>query len=98
MKAHGNGTPETCASNLLRIVRGEVPYDRVRGRDGTLVDKPNATDEAAADVEWLLGTYEPRVDVEGVEMNPDIINAGDFDALVNIKRKGDEETWPNSTS
>lgn len=98
MKAHGNGTPETCASNLLRIVRGEVPYDRVRGRDGTLVDKPNATDEAAADVEWLLGTYEPRVDVESVEMNPDIINAGDFDALVNIKRKGDKETWPNSTS
>ena len=52
MKASGNGSPETCASNLLRIVRGEVPYDRVRGRDGALVDQPNATDEAVADAEW----------------------------------------------
>ena len=34
MQAHGNGNPETCASNLLRTIRGEVPYDRVRGRDG----------------------------------------------------------------
>jgi len=59
MKAHGNGTPETCASNLLRIVRGEVPYDRVRGRDGALVDQPNAIDEAVADAEWVLETYEP---------------------------------------
>ena len=62
MKAHGNGKPETCASNLLRIVRGEVAYDRVRGRDGALVDQPNATDEAVADAEWVLETYEPRVD------------------------------------
>ena len=51
MKAHGNGNPETCAFNLLRIVRGEIPYDRVRGRDGTLIDRPNVTDEAAADAE-----------------------------------------------
>lgn len=46
MRASGNGSPEVCAANLLRIVRGEVAYDRVRGVDGTLIDKPNATDEA----------------------------------------------------
>ena len=91
MKAHGNGRPETCASNLLRIVRGEVPYDRVRGRDGTLVDQPNATDEAIADAEWLLETYEPRVSVEGVEAIAEAGNTGDFSTLVNIKRKEEEE-------
>ena len=91
MKAHGNGTPETCASNLLRIVRGEVPYDRVRGRDGALIDQPNATDEAAADIEWLMENYEPRVTVESVEENADAALSGDFSALVNIKRKEDEE-------
>ena len=91
MKAHGNGRPETCASNLLRIVRGEVPYDRVRGRDGALVDQPNATDEAIADAEWLLETYEPRVSVEGVEAIAEAGNAGDFSTLVNIKRKEEEE-------
>ena len=91
MKAHGNGTPETCASNLLRIVRGEVPYDRVRGRDGALIDQPNATDEAVADAEWLLENYEPRVELESAEVNPEAANPGDFSALFNIKRKEDEE-------
>lgn len=95
MKAHGNGTPETCASNLLRIVRGEIPYDRVRGRNSALVDRPNATDEAAADAEWVLETYEPRVDVESVDEALAAVDAGDFDTLVNIKRKEDTETWQN---
>jgi hypothetical protein len=91
MKAHGNGTPEVCASNLLRIVRGEVPFDRVRGRDGALVDQPNAVDEAVDDIEWLLETYEPRVTVESVEATAEAILTGDFATLVNIKRKEDEE-------
>ena len=90
MKAHGNGTPETCASNLLRIVRGEVPFDRVRGRDGALIDQPNATDEAIADAEWLLETYEPRVAVESVEAIAAVAITGDFSTLVNIKRKEED--------
>lgn len=91
MKAHGNGSPEVCASNLLRIVRGEVPFDRVKGRDGALVDQPNVSDEAIADAEWLLETYEPRVTVEGVDIVPEEPYLGDFSALVNIERKEDEE-------
>lgn len=98
MKAHGNGTPETCASNLLRIVRGEVPYDRVRGRDGTLVDQPNATEEALADAEWVLQTYEPRIDVESMEANPEALLSGDLAMIANIVRKEDEEPWANSIS
>lgn len=91
MKAQGNGTPETCASNLLRIVRGEVPFDRVRGRDGSLIDKANATDEAAVDAEWLLETYEPRVTVESVETVAEDPRSGAFSTLVSFKRKEDEE-------
>lgn len=87
MKAHGNGTPETCVYNLLRMVRGEVPLDRVRGRDGALVDQPNAINEAIADAEWLLKTYEPRVTAERVEEIAGSVAAGDFSILVNIKRK-----------
>lgn len=90
MKAHGNGTPETCASNLLCIVRGEVPYDRVRGRDGSLVDQPNVTDEAIADAEWLLENYEPRVEVASIEQNTEAARSGDFSAILNIERKEDE--------
>ena len=92
MQAHGNGNPETCASNLLQTIRGEVPYDRVRGRDGALIDQPDAADEAAADVEWLLQTYEPRVDAEALAADADA-RAGDFDTIVDItRRKEDEET------
>lgn len=91
MKAHGNGNPETCASNLLRIVRGEVPFDRVRGRDGDLIDRPNATDDAVADIEWLLETYEPRVNIESAEAVAETALTGDFSALVNITRKEEEE-------
>lgn len=91
MKAHGNGKPETCASNLLRIVRGEVAYDRVRGRDGALVDRPNATDEAVADAEWVLETYEPRVDAENIIGSGEAVKNGEFALLVDIDRKEDEE-------
>lgn len=96
MKASGNGAPETCASNLLRIVRGEVPYDRVRGRDGSLVDQPNAADEAMADAEWLLEEYEPRVEITDIATDSSGAAAGDFGLRVNIKRKEQSDTWPNS--
>lgn len=91
MKAHGNGSPETCASNLLRLVRGEVPYDRVRGRNSVLIDQPSVDNEAIADAELLLGIYEPRVEVESAEANPEVAITGDFFAQINIKRKEDEE-------
>ena len=88
MKAHGNGNPETCAANLLRIVRGEVAYDRVRGRDPRLIDNPSSMVDAVADAEWLLENYEPRVeadlDLVGVT-EPSV----DLALLANIKRKED---------
>lgn len=91
MKASGNGNPEQCAANLLRIIRGEVPFDRLRGVNGALVDQPNATDDAIADIEWVLDTYEPRVEIESINSQPENATLGDFATLVNIKRKEDEE-------
>jgi hypothetical protein len=72
-------------------VRGEVAYDRVRGRDGALVDQPNATDEAVADAEWVLETYEPRVDAENIIGSGEAVKNGEFALLVDIDRKEDEE-------
>lgn len=92
MKAKGNGRPEVCAANLLKITRGEVSYDRIRGRDSTLIDRPDATEEAAADAEWVLQTYEPRVGVEALATDADA-RTGDFDTVVDItRRKEGEET------
>lgn len=91
MKAHGNGRPETCAANLLRIVRGEVPYDRVKGRNGALVDQPSTVHDAVADAEWLLDTYEPRVTVEDAEsIVTDAIN-GNFAMTLTIGRKEEDD-------
>lgn len=96
MKASGNGAPETCAENLMRIVRGEVPYDRVRGCDGALIDKVNVADEAMADAEWLLSKFEPRVEVKAITTDTEKAAEGDFGLIVSIKRKEHSENWLNS--
>jgi len=91
MKAHGNGSPETCAANLLNIVRGEVPFDRVRGRDGSLEFKPNATDEVIADAEWVLATYEPRLNVDSIETITAQTLTGEYFIQAAVERREDEE-------
>ena len=68
-----------------------MPFDRVRGRNAVLVDRPNVTDEAVEDAKWVLKTYEPRVDTENIETELDGMT-GDFDMLVTVKKK-EEEVW-----
>lgn len=66
--ASGNGKPEICADNLLKTVRGEVPMDRIRGVDSELTDRPLSAvaEEMTADAEWVIETWEPRVEVNDV--------------------------------
>lgn len=70
MKASGNGRPEQCAANLLRITRGEVPYERLKGLSAAGIDGPTvyASDSLVMDAEWLIRTYEPRVDVNDISI------------------------------
>nr|DAH64797.1 MAG TPA: lysozyme [Caudoviricetes sp.] len=70
MRANGNGAPNVCASNLLRLIRGEVPYERIKGLDPRMIDKPitTAEPEIQQDAEWLLETYEPRVTMDGISV------------------------------
>jgi len=88
MKAYGNGTPEQCAANLLRITRGEVPYERIKGLDASLIDKPYslAGPEIQADIEWVLSTYEPRLDLSKVSIDALLPVEGQF--TVNTVTKG----------
>ena len=79
MLSKGNGDVPVCVNNLLRIVRNEVPYDRLRGLSSDPYDKP--TDEAADELEqdalWCIETYEPRAEVEGVTVTQeDALNSG----------------------
>ena len=84
MKAKGNGNAGVCSRNLLAIVRGEVPFDRLRGLDARIVDRParDAEGEAARDAEWVLKTYEPRIDLDSVDITQG--DNGDFGIAAKI--------------
>lgn len=60
----GNGNEQTCVHNLLRMERGEVALDQLRGVRGDLIDKPASQIEPfyRANVLWLIENYEPRVE------------------------------------
>lgn len=68
MRAKGNGNKDVCVQNLLAIVRGEIPYDRLRGLDARIVDTAasDALTDAKQDAEWVLEIYEPRASVEDI--------------------------------
>ena len=79
MKAYGNGTPETCVSNLCSLLRGEV--------DGRLIDKSGVSEEMTEDIKWLVKEYEPRVDVDDIEVSEKL---GDFAVTVKMKKRGEQ--------
>ena len=89
MKAEGNGRPAVCADNLLKINRGEVPYERVKGLDPRLIDRPFGIAEAEIqqDAEWLLETYEPRVEVNAININATDAASGGFALTADIKEQ-----------
>lgn len=91
MRAQGNGLPQVCATNLMRIIRGEVAYDRLRGLDGTLIDQPNAAEAAEADAAWVLEIYEPRVSAQSILSDTSDALTGDFKITTNIAQKEGEE-------
>lgn len=92
MKSSGNGSPDQCAINLLRISRGEVPYDRIKGLDSATIDSPasRGMGEAEADARWVLETYEPRIDVNVINVNAALAAAGDFNLAADIVLKEEE--------
>lgn len=86
MKASGNAAPETCVQNLLKTIRGEVPYERIKGIDRTLIDKPSGTaaNDLAADAEFVVETYEPRVRLSSSDLVALVAQTGDFDLRASI--------------
>lgn len=91
MKSKGNGNADVCVQNLCSIVRGEVFFDRLKGIDGALIERRTIDSKLKSDVRWLIKTYEPRVNVEDIEIvdNSDSENIGNFRINVVIKKSGD---------
>lgn len=88
MKSKGNGEPKNCMANLLRIIRGEVRMDILRGLDSAIIDLPEtfAMTKLRAEAYWLVSNYEPRVEFQGGELEG-MNSLGDFI----IMAKGEEE-------
>ena len=91
MKSSGNGDIKTCVSNLLRTFRGEVPYERVKGIDPRMIDKPVETvrSEVQQDAWWLLETYEPRANIESINVTQDGGADGGLIITANITGEGE---------
>ena len=62
MKASGNGAPEICVQNLLKTIRGEVPYERITGIDRTLIDSDSDLKALTAQT----GDFELRASIENI--------------------------------
>ena len=95
MLSNNNSNPAVCVSNLIKIARGEVPYDRVKGISSEYIYSPvsHVTDDLVDDVDWAIGTYEPRVELESVEVVPSDASDGQFviQANINPNKENDDE-------
>ena len=91
MKSSGNGTPIQCVQNLLSIIRGECPMDRTKGISSEFYDMPR--DEAVAglieDATWAIETYEPRVNVDDIDIDIVEERSGNFILTANISENAD---------
>lgn len=80
MIANGNGKTQRCVQNLLRMFRGECPYERVKGLDPRMIDKPisSVEPEIRQEAEWLIETYEPRATINNITVSADDAVGGGF--------------------
>lgn len=91
MIAKGNGAPQVCANNLLRLFRGEVPYERVKGLDPRIIDRPISAADAQLrqDADWLVDTYEPRAEIRTISVEQSDTAGGGFVVTADIEDRGE---------
>lgn len=90
MRAKGNGAPQVCANNLFRLYRGQVPYERVKGLDPRLYNRPSvaADMELRQDADWLIDTYEPRAALKAITITRSGVE-GDFTITAELEERGE---------
>lgn len=93
MVKSGNSSPPRCVMNILRTYRGEVPYERLKGLDPRHISRPALTEtpELIEDISWNIKTYEPRAELDSVNLRRTataVITNGDFESIVRIFDNG----------
>lgn len=96
MLSQGNGNAEVTSQNLIKIIRGEVPYDRIRGIDVSYIDRPveMVKDDVENDVIETLEDYEPRVDVQDVNLEQ--TSDGSFKINLEVTKVEEQEAEDES--
>ena len=91
MLARGNGNIKVCVNNLLRIFRGENPYERVKGVDPRTIDTPTEEVKAYAvqDAWRQIEIYEPRAKINSIAAEHTGTTTGDLLITANISGEGE---------
>lgn len=93
MRSENNSDVRVCINNLVKTIKGEVPYAREKGIDGSIIDLPpdEAEVELAAAIDEDIEGYEPRVDIE--DTNVDIVNVnGDLRYNISVSQASVDNT------
>lgn len=71
MKSSGNGNVAQCVANLISTYQGEVPYQRLKGMDPSVIDENLITSEPKIKnhATWLIENYEERAVVNDINVN-----------------------------
>lgn len=90
MLSKGNGSPQVCVLNLIRMTRGECPFSRVKGIDPRHFSRPALVEKEPlmADIEWLIETFEPRANTKNIDLADLAAQAGDFAVNTTVEVKG----------
>jgi hypothetical protein len=91
MLSEGNSRPEVCALNLLRTVRGEVPYERIKGLSSEFTDGTASSEDIEEDIIFNFETYERRVSTDAVDVIAQDIESGEYDVSAHIVINDDTE-------
>ena len=92
MRKEGNGNPLKCIENLLATVRGEVPYSRIKGINGRIIDMQAdvAKMELDEDARYNIDTFEPRVSTDDIEIAANINEHGEYTLTAYITESEEE--------
>lgn len=88
MLSKGNSDPALCVLNMISTVKGECPMARAKGIDSGLIDQPITRVEGQylTNVENLIEKYEPRVDLDDVDVEGFLDNIGHYQFDIGLNR------------
>lgn len=87
MLAQGNSDVRLCALNIIRTMKGTVPFAREKGIDPRWIDSPMTEQNMMfPDIQQTLKRYEQRINPEDIQFADIAAVHGDFGVVVEARR------------